>query len=374
MSGSLKVLIAAHIKWYNAEAEYVHRLARGLMNRGHLAMVWARPASPLALRLRQEGLPVVEAGDTGSLDPAKIVSMHKFVRDLITEGGFHLLNAHRSEGFPVIARAASKARAPVVRTRAESRMPRLLPVNRRVHKWWSDWIITSSERLREELVIRLGIEEERTRVIRFGIGNNELKPGWSRERARKELGISDGERVAAVAARFQPVKGHEFFLKAAEEVANRFPRSRFLLLYKSIEPSDIFMPMLKRSPLRDRFILVGPRNDHVNYMQAADVAVIPSVGSEAHCRVALEWMALRIPVIGSRVGVIPEIIEHGDTGFLVQPRYSEAMAECIMRLFEDPELAERMGQAGRQRLEAEFSEERMIEENLEVFRKAVRLA
>jgi glycosyltransferase involved in cell wall biosynthesis len=99
-------------------------------------------------------------------------------------------------------------------------------------------------------------------------------------------------------------------------------------------------------------------------MQLCEAAVIPSVGSEAHCRVALEWMDLGVPVIGSRVGAIPEIVDHGVTGFLVQPRYSDTIADCILQLLNDPERARRMGNEGRRRLAELFTEDRMVAANL----------
>ena len=185
------------------------------------------------------------------------------------------------------------------------------------------------------------------------------------------LGIRESEPVVGVMGRLGPIKGQEFVLRAAKEVLAKRPDARFLIIYGDVEDKDKFLFALRASPLGDRFVLVGPGQDYLSAMQAAQVAVIPSVGSEANCRVALEWMALKKPVIGSRVGVIPEIIEHGATGFLVQPRYSDTLADCILGLIENPVRARRMGETGRQRLKNLFSEGQMVEKNLAIFEELI---
>ena len=204
----------------------------------------------------------------------------------------------------------------------------------------------------------------------LGIDPEDFRPGVNAEAMKKELGISPKARVVGMMGRLGPVKGHDFLQKAAKKVLAAVPDAIFVVIYPDVEACDKFLPALERSRLRDRFILVGLRERPADAAQLAEVAVIPSVGSEAHCRVALEWMSLSVPVIGSRVGVIPEIVEHGKTGFLIQPRYSETIAHCIIKLLTHPGQASDMGRAGRERLVDFFSEDRMVEENLEVFFQA----
>ena len=367
MASAPKVLIAAHVRWHNAEAEYVHRLARGLLARGVETMIWGRPGSPLIARAESDGIPVVTLGDPGSLNPEMIRETARFLGQLIAQASVTVVNAHRSEGFPVIARTARQAGAAVVRTRGDMRLPRLAMFNRIVHRRWTDRVVTANDLIRQNLIARLGLPETMVRTVRFGIKPDELQPGEDSVQVRKKLGIKPAARVVGVMGRLGPVKGQEFVLKAAPQVLASVPETVFLIIYRDLEDSDPFLPALRRSGLGRHFVFVGPGRGHLEAMQLADVAVIPSVGSEAHCRVALEWMALAKPVIGSRVGVIPEIVSHGDTGFLVQPRYSDTLATCMIELLQNPERALRMGLAGRKRLHERFTEDRMVEDNLEVF-------
>lgn len=368
----LKILLTAHIKWYNAEADYILRLARGLLSRGHDVLVWGINDSPIIERARAGGVPVFTNGNPGSLDPTKLTVSARALDELIRRGGFNIVNAHRSEGYPVIARTAKRAGAGVVRTRGDMRKPKFAFLNKKVYERWTDRVIVANDLIKEDLIIRLGLPEEKVHTIRLGIDPDGAQPGVPKEAMRKELGIGADAPVAAVMGRLGPVKGHEFFLRAAKKVIDSVPKAMFLVIYQMVEDCDKFLPTLERSGLRDKFVLVGPRERPADVAQLAQVAVIPSVGSEAHCRVALEWMALGVPVVGSRVGVIPEIIEHGDTGFLVQPRYSDTLAHCITRLLKNPSNSKLMGRAGKERLINFFHEDKMVEDNLEVFRGLAR--
>jgi glycosyltransferase involved in cell wall biosynthesis len=371
MAKKLKVLISAHIRWYNAEAEYVHRLARGLMARGVEVLVWGWPGSPVVERVRQDGVTVVTMGDPSSLNPEKMRHTLRFLRTLIAQAGIQLVNVHRSEGFVLIARTAREVGAGVIRTRADMRLPRLPGLNRLIHRAYADRLIAANDLLRDNLISRLGAAPEFIRTVRFGIGPDELPPVDDPAAARKRLGIRASAPVIGVMGRLGPIKGQEFVLKAAPKVLAAVPDAVFLIVYRDLEASDPFLPALRRSGLMKHFVFVGPGRDHREAMPLADLAVIPSVGSEAHCRVALEWMALAKPVIGSRVGVIPEIVAHGDTGFLVQPRYSDTLAHCMIELLEDPARAARMGAAGRERLVREFTEDQMVDGNLAVFHEVM---
>lgn len=354
----MKILIAAHIKWYNAEAEYAHRLAKGLSARGHRVVVWGHPGSPLLIRCAADRIETTAFGNPSSLNPSVLSSTMKALERLAP--GFDVFNPHRSEGFVLMAKTARRAGVRVVRTRGDMRLPRFPLFNAPAYRAL-DRLIVANDLLRGELILRLGLDPERVATVHFGIGPNELRPRGSQEEARRELGIGPEARLVGMMGRIGKVKGHEFLLRAAEKVVKSVPEARFLLLYRDIEREDEFLPTLRKSPLRDRFLLAGPRDNPADLMQLCEVGVIPSVGSEAHCRVALEWMDLGIPVVGSRVGVIPEIVVHGETGFLVQPRYSETIADCLLQLLQHPERARRMGVAGKNRLIERFTEDRMVE-------------
>ncbi len=370
----MRILLAAHIKWYNAEAEYVHRLALRLIRMGHEPLVWGKKDSPLLRRASASGVSTYGEGDPSSIGPGPAGRAAAALSHLVRRGGFEVVDFHRSEGYPLLARAAKRAGAAVVRTRADMRPFKFAAVNGMIHRSLTDYVITGNDLLRDNFILRLGYPAERVATARFGIDPGEVRPSISEEKARAELGLTASDKVVGIMGRLGPVKGQEFVLRAAGKILASEPLTRFLVIFNHHEESDKFLPELRRSPYQDKFTLAGTRENPADVMQVCRAAIIPSVGSEAHCRVALEWMDMGVPVIGSRVGVIPELIDHGDTGYLVQPRYSDAIAECALQLLKYPERARAMGLAGQKKLAAEFSLDKTAEDNVDAFERAVRLA
>jgi len=118
----------------------------------------------------------------------------------------------------------------------------------------------------------------------------------------------------------------------------------------------------------DRFQIVGYAPLIAPWYAACDVTVMPS-RAEAAAVVALEAMSLYKPVVATRVGGIPEVVVHGETGLLVDPDDPEALAEAITRVLLDPELARRLGEAGGKRVREQFTEQMMVDSYISLFHK-----
>ena len=149
------------------------------------------------------------------------------------------------------------------------------------------------------------------------------------------------------------------------------PEVRFLVSYRHIEPESNFLALLSRSRLKDKFILSDSSDHYIDLLALCEVGVLSSVGSEASSRACLEWMALKKPVVATRVGVLPELIIPAETGYLVMPRDAQGMAEAILKLLKHPERAREMGEKGYKRLVENFTEEQMVEKTIQYFQQAV---
>jgi glycosyltransferase involved in cell wall biosynthesis len=111
---------------------------------------------------------------------------------------------------------------------------------------------------------------------------------------------------------------------------------------------------------------LGYQSDIFPFLHAMDCVVLPSI-MEGFGFVLVEAMAVGKPVIASRVGGIPEIVEDGVTGILVDPRDSQSLAKHIILLLQDPQRRLTMGRAGKKRVQEHFTSKRMNEQLCEVY-------
>lgn len=122
---------------------------------------------------------------------------------------------------------------------------------------------------------------------------------------------------------------------------------------------------------RVEFVGWAPHGQHVANYQRAAVVVVPSVWPEPFGMVGIEAMSYGKPVVASRVGGIPEWLEDGRTGFLVDPDQPQQLAEKIVELLTHPQVAREMGLAGRRRVETTFTRTAHLTRLLDVYREAL---
>jgi glycosyltransferase involved in cell wall biosynthesis len=355
------ILQLVDVRWWNACADYGVSLALALHRRGHRVVVAGQSGSPPLIRARRLGLETRGLG-LGRSGPARWTSDLDQLVDLIRRENFQLLNAHRAEGhlYASLASLRLGRRIPVVRTRGDIRPPKGHLLNRWLHLDLTDGLVLPGRFLQEPLLERLGRRPRRLSIIPPGIDANRYSGRCTPRQARARLGWPAGKPLVGAVGRLSPVKGWDVFLKAAVRVLRAVPDAGFVLIGGDAQLSTADLTaMARRLGIENRVRCVGRVEEIIPYVEAFDIAVVPSVGSEAICRVALEHMALGRPVIGSRINAIPETVIDGRTGLLVEPGDHRALAGAMVALLQDPRRAEALGRAGRRRVERSFTLERL---------------
>jgi len=159
-------------------------------------------------------------------------------------------------------------------------------------------------------------------------------------------------------ANFFPYKGHRDFIEAAALAARDIPSARFILVGDGALRGEI-EGRIESLGLGQRVTLLGVREDSMRIMHLSDVVALCSY-EEGFPNVLLEAMAAGRPVIATRVGGVPEIVEDGVTGLLVDPHSPDQLASAMIRLLRATEEAERMGRRGRERASKDFTIEKMV--------------
>ncbi|PXX89316.1 glycosyltransferase family 1 protein [Marinobacter vulgaris] len=166
-----------------------------------------------------------------------------------------------------------------------------------------------------------------------------------------------GAFVVACIGRDRPGKGFATLIEAMEHVPETSPLH--LLLVGELQGNPDLARRVETSRHRDRIHFAGFRNDAPQVAGACSALVLPSE-SEGLPRVVIEAMAYSRPVVVTEVGGMPELVDDGVEGFVVPVRHPQALAQALVRLANDPELATWMGECGRQRIERDFSIESTI--------------
>lgn len=320
--------------------------ARWLVEHGWRALIAAQPGSRLLAEARESGAPVEAVPMRRALDPGAFLALRRIIR----ERGVNLVHTHSSIDSWLGTFAARSLGLPVVRSRHVS-----IPIRRRralVYRL-ADRVVTSGERVRA-LVVDAGIPAEKVVAITAGVDTSRFHPGVSGKTVRDELGLH-GPLVGLV-ANVRGSKGHQFFLEAAREVLDAVPACRFLVVGDGVGFEDVGR-RVRELHLERAVVMTGFRRDIPEVMAALDVLVLPSVRSEATSQVIPQAFAVGTPVVATTAGGSPELVRDGETGRLVPPADSRALAAAIISMLADPERARAMARAGQAMVGARFTAE-----------------
>jgi glycosyltransferase involved in cell wall biosynthesis len=192
---------------------------------------------------------------------------------------------------------------------------------------------------------------------------------------RDEYGMEPGSPIVGVVARLEPEKGHQTLIEAWPQVLREVPDA-YLLIVGEGSRRDFLEQLAAAHKVAHRVVFAGRRDDIPAVTAALDVAVLPS-WREAQGLSILEAMALSRPVVASDVGGIPEMIEDGVTGLLVEHDNPIALAAAIARLLTDHAYADTLARAGHDLVHDRFCIELMVKAIEEIYdegARAVRLS
>ncbi len=216
-------------------------------------------------------------------------------------------------------------------------------------------------------------------VVYNGIDNAFFgEPIDLRRRAlRRELGLEPDTVVVATVGRIDPQKGHDVLIEAAEKMRTpvAFVIIGDVLFDASREEFGDLRVRLERDVtargLADRFHFVGMREDVSALLAGCDVLAHPTRRYESFGRAIAEAQALGVPAVASDLGGIAEIIDDGETGFLVTPGDSSALAEALESVCADSALRARLGAASRRNAESRFRMDRHVAAVESILRDAI---
>lgn len=218
----------------------------------------------------------------------------------------------------------------------------------------SDGITTVSEFLKREAKEKFHLDKP-IKVIPNFVDTN-LFTKTHRCRA-KCLFAPKGERIIMHVSNFRPIKRIEDVISAFKLIHDEIP-SKLLMVGDGPMMSSA-LRLVEKLEISSSVTFLGKQDDVAGLLPIADLFLIPSE-MESFGLSALEAMSCEVPVIATNVGGLPEVIEHGKTGFLVDVGDIEAMAELAKKLLKDDELHDKMGKSARQTVLERFNQDKIV--------------
>ncbi len=229
-----------------------------------------------------------------------------------------------------------------------------------------DKTIAVSELSREMLIGNYGIPGEKIVSVRNGTDLSQFDIAFDTKAMRVDLGLGASDRVAVLVGQVSERKGHPLALKAVAEIRKRIPDYRLVFVGEG-EIEKALKAEAVGLGLTTEVIWAGFRRDVPAILASVDLLILPS---EDECLpfVILEAMGSRLPVVATDVGGVSEQVEDGVTGRLMRSCDAATLAEAVIDVLDRPDRGKSLGEAGRRKLEAEFSIEASVGRVPEIYR------
>ncbi len=332
-------------------------LSRALRERGNDVSVLAPPGSPLAREILQRGdIPLFTISGIKYID---LSAIYRIAR-LISKQGINIVHLHHSSDLWLVVPASLLSTGPgLLFTSQMSSVYNKKDLFHRFLYRHIDLAIAITEDGRRKMLQSCPLPPDRTLTLHYGVDLNRFNPSlYNREKERIRFGLDGKERVVGLLGRIDPWKGQKEFLLASEKVLAVLPDIKFVIAGQSDRENKEYEQELRglvqKRGMGEKVIFTGFIKDTPSFLSCLDLFVMPSY-HEAFGMVLIEAMAMGIPVIGTKAGGVPEIIEDGQNGLLVPPREVDSLAEAMKKLLFSKILSMDLARRGREKVKERFS-------------------
>jgi glycosyltransferase involved in cell wall biosynthesis len=238
----------------------------------------------------------------------------------------------------------------------------------------TDVLIAVSPEVRDDLV-RLGVASaERFVVVPLGFDlgpfADDANRAARRDAVRAAWGVGPDHELVTLVARLVPIKRVDRFLRVAELIGRDRPQARFVVVGDGELQQKLQTSPAARS-LSDRLVWAGFRRDMPEVYFASDVVMLTS-DNEGTPVSLIEAQAAAVPVVGTDVGGVRSAVREHESGVIVAPDDERGLAQAVSSILDDPELARRMGAAGRDMTTRAFEQEKLVQKLDKLYRSGMR--
>jgi glycosyltransferase involved in cell wall biosynthesis len=338
-------------------------LINALRELGHDNMLVCPPGSGIDSAARQAAIPVRNLFCAGDLDLPFAYRLAQYIGKTKPD----IVHCHSRRGADVLGGlAASFADVPsVVSRRVDNTEIRLVAALR--YRPFTK-VIAISEAIADVLRDR-GVESERLTVIRSAVDVAQFDKAGDCEAFRHEFGVPPGALVIAAAGQLIPRKGHSYLLQALADLRREHPGVRLIIFGEGYLGNQL-RAQTATLGLGDVVQFAGFREDLDSFVSCFDIFAHPAL-AEGLGVAALKAAAAAVPIVGFAAGGLVEAVAHGETGLLVPPEDVDELRTAIAMLMTDEQLRHRLGRAGRDRMQKEFSIATMARKHVDLYESVI---
>ena len=325
------------------------------------------PNSLLKPHIERLGTEVIEVSSIA--DKSFDIKAIRLLIKLFKERKPDLVHTHASMSARI---AAKKAGAKVVYTRHSVFPPSKYlisfpgkQINGYFNNHFADGIIAVAEAAKDNLTAT-GVDEKKIRVILNGVNGLNTLSEDEKKNIRSRFGVLEDETVISIVARLEDIKGHNYFIEAADMLLKDGVNAKFFIAGTGSYEEHL-KKKVKVLRLEDKVIFTGFIQDVDKLMGITDIQVNASYGTEATSLALLEGMSIGVPAVVSDFGGNPGVIKNGRNGFVVPKQNSAALKTAIKRLIDDKELYEKISEQSKEIFAETFTAQAMTKNTENIY-------
>lgn len=353
----IPLLVDLETKWRGGQNQAL-LLLKGLYERGHGAELVAVRGSSISHRAKKVGIHVHSV----SRDWPRLAAAAK-IYSILSEGRVDLVHANEAHAVTSAWLGLTGKKVPLVISRR---------VGYPLHKGWiaqaryrrANRILANSQWVADQAAAS-GAAQNKLRVVYEGVDIPALPTPSERASARARWSLKPSDRVLGCAGALQWDKGHEWVIRAVPTLLQKFSDCKLLIVGEGRDRAKL-ESLAAEHKIRQHVLLPGFVRDISAFYAAIDVFVFPSL-FEGLGTSLLSAMAYCVPSVTFFGCALGEIVEDGRSGIQVEPKNHFAIADAVSRILCDSDLAAKLATAGRERVTAFFSDDRMVENTLSVY-------
>jgi glycosyltransferase involved in cell wall biosynthesis len=324
----------------------------GLKKYGFDSVLACRPNSRISLLAKNKGLKYYELPFKTTFD---FFSMRRLL-GIIKKHRVEIVNSHSSKDGWNSAMICKLLGIPFVRSRHIGLQVRPHKIGKMIYTTFPDRVLVTGKYI-EDMLVKHDVKPDKIARIPTGI-NIDRFAGPKNPQFRKEFGIDNDTPLVGYVSVVRADKGPHYFIKCIQHVLNRIKKVKFVMVGDGRSYQDIRL-LIDELRLHEHVFLTGHRDDIDIVMKGIDLFVLPAVVPEGVPQAVLQAFASGVPVVATDVGGVNEVAIDGESALLVKPRDPEGLADAIVYLLENRDVALRLAEAGRRSV-AEYTLDGML--------------